>query len=83
MIKDYSLLMQSAIEVNSLWPTASLSVMKLIFITSVIKFFCTGVRSQLSISIFIILFASIIIPCSLFPIPYSLFPVPCSLFPAL
>ncbi|NEO74349.1 hypothetical protein [Moorena sp. SIO3H5] len=55
--------------------------MKLIFITSVIKFFCTGVRYQRSISIFIIPFALIIIPCSRFPIPDSRFSIPCSLFP--
>ncbi|NEO38654.1 MAG: hypothetical protein F6J90_20885 [Moorea sp. SIOASIH] len=48
-----------------------------------LSFFCTGARFQPRISIFIILFSSIITPCSLFPIPYSLFPIPYSLFPAL
>ncbi|NEP25042.1 hypothetical protein [Moorena sp. SIO3I6] len=46
-----------------------------------LSFFCTGARFQPRISIFIILFSSIITPCSLFPIPDSRFPIPDSRFP--
>ncbi|NEO02483.1 MAG: hypothetical protein F6K50_46195 [Moorea sp. SIO3I7] len=46
-----------------------------------LSFFCTGARFQPRISIFIILFSSIITPCSLFPIAYCLLPIAYCLLP--